>query len=109
MALFLWSRDGEAVERATNADDLLSCDVMLISMAKATVRVLLFGRLREECGWHEQLVELPQPRTTVARLQQDPGIHCPGLRWAVNQDFAPPDHPLQPGDELAFLPPITGG
>ena len=78
-------------------------------MAKGTVLVLLFGRLREEHGWHEQLVELPQPLTTVAQLQQDLGIHCPGLRWAVNQDFATPDHPLQPGDELAFLPPITGG
>ena len=77
-------------------------------MAKATVRVLLFGRLREEHGWRERLVELPQP-ATVARLQQDLGIHCPGLCWAVNQSFATADHPLQPGDELAFLPPITGG
>ena len=78
-------------------------------MTKATVRVLLFGRLREEHGWREQLVELPQPATTVARLQEDLGIHCPGLRWAVNQDFATSDHLLQPDDELAFLPPITGG
>ncbi|MCY3537612.1 MAG: molybdopterin converting factor subunit 1 [Cyanobacteria bacterium MAG IRC3_bin_20] len=78
-------------------------------MTGATVRVLLFGRLREDQGWRERLVELPQPVTTVAQLQQVLDIHCPGLRWAVNQDFATPDHPLQPGDELAFLPPITGG
>lgn len=78
-------------------------------MAKATVRVLLFGRLREEHGWHERLVELPQPTTTVDRLQHDLGIHCPGLSCAVNQNFATPDHQLQPDDELAFLPPITGG
>ena len=78
-------------------------------VTRATVRVLLFGRLREEQGWHERLVELPRPVATVASLQQALGIHCPGLRWAVNQDFAPPDHPLHPGDELAFLPPITGG
>lgn len=74
-----------------------------------TVRVLLFGRLREEQGWHERLVELPKPGATVAQLQDALGIHCPGLRWAVNQDFATPEQPLHPGDELAFLPPITGG
>jgi len=79
------------------------------TMTKATVRVLLFGRLREEHGWRERLVELPRPATTVAQLQQQLGIHFSGLRWAVNQDFATPDHPLHPGDELAFLPPITGG
>ncbi len=78
-------------------------------MAKGAVLVLLFGRLQEEHGWHGRLVELPQPLTTVAQLQQELGIHCAGLRWAVNQDFATPDHLLQPGDELAFLPPITGG
>ena len=76
---------------------------------RATVRVLLFGRLREDQGWRERLVELPRTVTTVARLQQALDIHCPGLRWAVNQDFVTPDRPLQPGDELAFLPPITGG
>ena len=77
-------------------------------MAKATVRVLLFGRLRQEHGWHERLMRLPQP-ATVARLQQELGICCPGLCWAVNQDFATPEHRLQPDDEVAFLPPITGG
>jgi molybdopterin synthase sulfur carrier subunit len=32
-----------------------------------------------------------------------------GLRVAINQRFATPHTPLNPGDELAFLPPITGG
>ena len=32
-----------------------------------------------------------------------------GLRVAINQRFATPHTPLHPGDELAFLPPITGG
>jgi molybdopterin converting factor small subunit len=31
------------------------------------------------------------------------------VRVAVNQQFASLDAPLQPGDELAFLPPISGG
>jgi molybdopterin synthase sulfur carrier subunit len=28
---------------------------------------------------------------------------------AINQEFASPQTPLAEGDELAFLPPITGG
>ena len=78
-------------------------------MAKGTVLVLLFGCLREEHGWHKRQVDLAQPVMTVAQLQQGLGIQCYGLRWAVNQDFVTPDHLLQSGDELAFLPPITGG
>jgi hypothetical protein len=31
------------------------------------------------------------------------------LRAAVNQDFAAPDAPVAPGDEIAFFPPVTGG
>jgi molybdopterin converting factor small subunit len=31
------------------------------------------------------------------------------LRVAINQAFATPDTPLADGDELAFLPPISGG
>jgi len=31
------------------------------------------------------------------------------VRCAVNQAFADPQAPLQPGDEVAFFPPVTGG
>jgi sulfur-carrier protein len=31
------------------------------------------------------------------------------IRVAINQQFASLDTPLQAGDELAFLPPISGG
>ncbi|MEY2643451.1 MAG: hypothetical protein RLZZ611_100, partial [Cyanobacteriota bacterium] len=31
------------------------------------------------------------------------------VRVAINQRFAAADTPLHPGDELAFLPPISGG
>ena len=33
----------------------------------------------------------------------------PTIRVAINQTFATADTPLRPGDEVAFLPPITGG
>ena len=31
------------------------------------------------------------------------------VRAAVNQEFCGPDHPVKPGDEVAFFPPVTGG
>lgn len=47
--------------------------------------------------------------TMVAGLQQQLCIGSDGISCAVNQDFAPPTLALQPGDEVAFLPPISGG
>jgi molybdopterin synthase sulfur carrier subunit len=85
------------------------------------VRVRLFASLRETAGWSEREVALPEgfARTpcTPRRLWEGlaspvhalPSSLPPGLRVAINQRFATPDTPLQPGDELAFLPPITGG
>jgi molybdopterin synthase sulfur carrier subunit len=31
------------------------------------------------------------------------------IRIAVNQEYVDTDHPVQPGDEVAFFPPVTGG
>jgi molybdopterin converting factor small subunit len=31
------------------------------------------------------------------------------IRCAVNQEFADFSHPLAPGDEIGFFPPVTGG
>ncbi len=83
------------------------------------MRVRLFASLREQAGWSDREVSLPAdfrqvPCTPRALFQQlalasPPHALPPGLRVAVNQSFATPDTPLHPGDELAFLPPITGG
>ncbi|MEB3182823.1 MAG: MoaD/ThiS family protein [Cyanobacteriota bacterium] len=75
-----------------------------------TLRVLLFAALREAAGWGERSWPL-QPHDTPRRLFAELGL--PGsleqVRVAINQQFADPDTPLQAGDELAFLPPISGG
>jgi|TARA_B110000459_G_C16159208_1_gene294366 molybdopterin synthase sulfur carrier subunit len=31
------------------------------------------------------------------------------IRIAVNQEYVDLDHPIKPGDEIAFFPPVTGG
>jgi molybdopterin synthase sulfur carrier subunit len=87
------------------------------------VRVRLFAGLREQAGWGERLIHLDArpggQRTTAADLWRQLALDtCPGeegapwpasVRVAINQAFATPACPLSPGDEVAFLPPITGG
>jgi molybdopterin synthase sulfur carrier subunit len=78
----------------------------------ATVRVRLFAGLREQAGWGER----HWPASAAAALtprQLWQHLELPGeltsVRIAINQQFAAADTPLQAGDELAFLPPISGG
>lgn len=84
------------------------------------VRVRLFAGLRETVGWSETQVELgpaaasalatrPTPAQLWRQLGLQPGDPPAGIRVAINQQFASWDTPLSGGDELAFLPPISGG
>ncbi|MFY8147951.1 MAG: MoaD/ThiS family protein [Prochlorococcaceae cyanobacterium] len=78
------------------------------------LRVRLFARLREQAGWGERTLALhtpgqPAPTAALVWQQLRLGPWPEGVRVAVNQEFAAPHQPLQPGDEVAFLPPITGG
>ena len=91
------------------------------STVEAMVRVRLFAALRERAGWAERTLPLaPQgsqatPASLWQRLAlgQGPPAEAAGLpasiRVAINHAFAAADTPLKPGDEVAFLPPITGG
>lgn len=83
------------------------------------MRVRLFAALRERAGWGERLVPLGASPSSAADLWHrlalddspaaDAGGLPPSIRVAINQAFAAPDTPLRPGDEVAFLPPISGG
>ncbi|MEB3105399.1 MAG: MoaD/ThiS family protein [Cyanobacteriota bacterium] len=77
------------------------------------IRILLFAGLREQAGWAERLWPAANAGDlTPRRLWQHLQLPWPldaRVRVAINQQFADPDTPLQPGDELAFLPPISGG
>lgn len=79
----------------------------------ACIQVRLFASLREATGWSVQLVTpATTARTPLALWQQlelGPGEPPAGVRVAINQQFASWDAPLADGDELAFLPPISGG
>ncbi len=81
------------------------------------VRVLFFGVLRESFGLAEQWVELPgEPPsvgTLLTQLQHagDSSLRdlWPRLAVAVNQRYARNSDLLAPGDEVALLPPVSGG
>ncbi len=90
-------------------------------MNESAIRVRLFAVLRERAGWAERCVPLAadQPPLTPAALWRalrlEPSIVAADdalpatVRVAVNQAFVAPDRVLQAGDEVAFLPPISGG
>lgn len=78
-----------------------------------TVRVLFFAYLRERCGVRESTVELPADatvddlwvklRAAFDRLPLEPP------RFAVNRVYVDKTHPLHDNDELALIPPVSGG
>ena len=74
------------------------------------VTVRLFAMLRERAGAREVTLELPdgaRVRDAVAALG-DVARGVPVV-MAVNREYAPDDAPLDPGDELALIPPVSGG
>ena len=79
------------------------------------VTVLFFARLRELAGRAEWVCEVPDAATVAAvwRACQDatPAISAlsSSVSCAVNEDFAPMDTVVHDGDEVAFLPPVSGG
>jgi MoaE-MoaD fusion protein len=74
------------------------------------VKVRLFAGLRERAGTGEREVELPEgSRATDAWTALGLGAEPPGLAYAVNRQYVDHDHVLADGDELAVIPPVSGG
>jgi len=72
-----------------------------------TVRVRLFAGLRERAGWSERDVEAATVGDVWAAL--DLGDEPDGLLYAVNRRYAERTAPLADGDEVALIPPVSGG
>jgi molybdopterin synthase sulfur carrier subunit len=84
-----------------------------------TVRLVYLARLREAFGCSGEALALAGPRPTVGaaldalraregawRQELEPGR---AVRVAVNHELAALDARLREGDEVALLPPVTGG
>jgi MoaE-MoaD fusion protein len=71
------------------------------------VTVRLFAGLRELAGWSRREVVA----ATVADVWPALGLgnEPAGLLYAVNKEYAPADRVLSDGDEVALIPPVSGG
>jgi molybdopterin synthase catalytic subunit len=80
-----------------------------------TVNVLALGSAAEVFGWSaKDLPVTPEAplSAVIKRLEQEyPRLaEARGrLRFAVNQRYATPETPLAAGDEVAIIPPVSGG
>jgi MoaE-MoaD fusion protein len=72
------------------------------------VTVRLFAGLRERAGWSQREIDgvtLVSDVWGVLGLGDEPE----GLLYAVNKEYAPPEHELADGDVVALIPPVSGG
>lgn len=85
-------------------------------MGRVDVEVRLFAVLRERAGSDSIRLELEEGATVadaLARIGGKPPLsdllrRLP-VRMAVNRDYATPETPLRASDELALIPPVSGG
>lgn len=79
------------------------------------VRVRLFATLRQQAGWAQQSIELPDGATLADALaavdRAVPTLNLPRrtVYVAVNQEYARGAQVLREGDEVAIFPPVSGG
>jgi molybdopterin converting factor subunit 1 len=79
------------------------------------VTIRLFARLREMAGGAEFTRELPDGSTARnawdALAAEFPGFddYSKAVSCAINEEYARMTSPVSDGDEVAFLPPVSGG
>src|SRR5690349_9712620 len=73
------------------------------------VTVRLFAVLRERAGSESVELELPDGATVSDAIAAVPVAEGVPVVMAVNREVAPGDAVLSAGDELALIPPVSGG
>jgi len=81
--------------------------------APTPLRVLILGPLRDQLGCASALIAFPADGTQAsfwkALGEKFPGALPKNLRLARADEFLEASAPLHPGDELALIPPVSGG
>lgn len=77
-------------------------------------RVLMLGRLRDVAGWRERTVQADSLSALTRILTgNDAALGAAlvgkGVQVALNKTVVRGDHALAAKDEVAFLPPMSGG
>ena len=77
------------------------------------IKIKLFASCREIAGINELELQTIKGETVsgimAALRQRFPRLSLADISIAVNQEFAPLDYVLKDGDEIALLPPVSGG
>lgn len=79
------------------------------------VRVLLFASVRQSAGGDEIRIDVPDGTTAgdlLDRLREKiPALEglADRIKLAVNEEFVDRSYEIQPGDEAAVIPPMSGG
>ncbi|NBC17796.1 MAG: molybdopterin converting factor subunit 1 [Bacteroidetes bacterium] len=86
-----------------------------MSTSSITIEVLLFSVLRERVGAGHVEVTVPAPTTArgvlEAVVEAYPSVadYERVVRIAVNQEYVTDEAPVQAGDEVALITPVSGG
>ena len=81
----------------------------------ARIRVRFFAALAEAAGQRETSIDVPdgEPvRNIAARLVKEfPRLEglCANVAFSVNAEYVAAEQPLKEGDEVALIPPVSGG
>ena len=79
------------------------------------IRVLLFAGLANALNTREAILALQDGATVQTAIDElihqlpDLKTHLPSLAFAVNHAFVKTNQVLADGDELALIPPVSGG
>ena len=74
-------------------------------------KVLAFGPIAEEMGGREHQVDI-LPNSSVRFVLEELGLEMwlsQGLMVSINGNKVSEDEPVSDGDEIALLPPVSGG
>lgn len=97
--------------KQSNQSDLIST---IESIADMHLTIHTFGIARDICGGPTLRLELPDPATAghlkQLLVEQYPRLgQLASFLLAVNEEYAEPDLRLSPEDEIAVIPPVSGG
>ena len=80
-----------------------------------SIRVLFFASLADIVQGRELSVESAEVTDVISVFNkyaaEFPALetHRTSILFALNSEFTRPDAPVRDGDEIAFLPPVSGG
>lgn len=81
------------------------------------IKILYFGRLRENAGRRAETLDLPDGITNLSTLKAwldtahelNGALNDPSVKTMVNQVLVHDDSSLNGDEEIGFLPPVGGG